>query len=273
MNGHLLRNLAPIPDAAWTALDAEAKERLTPHLGARRVVDFSGPHGWAHDATSLGRTLRVEAAPGPEQGAAFTARQRRVLPLAEFRVPFTINRTELEDAERGADDLELDELDRAARHAAELENRTVFHGWKDLAMTGIIDGSAHDAMTLGAEPEQYPSGVAAAVDALRREGIAGPYTLAIGPAGYTRILETTEKGGYLLYDHLRRVLGGGAIVRTAGIEGAVVLRAGAGDFLLETGQDLSIGYRDHDADTVTFYLEESFSFHVAEPDAAVYLTT
>lgn len=272
MTGHLLRNLAPIPDAAWQAVDAEAKERLSPHLGARRVVDFSGPHGWAHDATHLGRSRQLADPPGLESAGGTIVRQRRVLPLAEFRVPFTVDRTELEDAERGADDLELDDLDRAARRAAELENRAVFHGWREADMTGIIAGSAHESITLGNEPEQYPSALAAAVDSLRYEGIAGPYALAIGPSGYRRILETTEKGGYPLYDHLRRILAGGGIVRTTGLDGAVVLRIGGGDFQLETGQDLAVGYRDHDAETVTFYIEESFSFHVAEPDAAVYLT-
>jgi len=44
-----------------------------------------------------------------------------------------------------------------------------------------------------------------------------------------------------------------------------------GDFLLECGQDLSIGYVDHDADVVRLYLEESFSFRVATAEAAVAL--
>ena len=30
-----------------------------------------------------------------------------------------------------------------------------------------------------------------------------------------------------------------------------------------------MGYESHDADTVTLYLEESFSFRVASPEAAV----
>ena len=45
-----------------------------------------------------------------------------------------------------------------------------------------------------------------------------------------------------------------------------------GDFLFESGQDLSIGYLDHDADAVRLYLEQSFAFHVATPEAAVALT-
>lgn len=271
MTNHLLRDLAPVSDSGWVALDQEAKERLTSHLAARRLVDFGGPHGWSHDATRLGRSDTVESAPDSEPSSGFTARRRTVLPLAEFRVPFTISRTELDDAERGADDLELDDLDRAARYAALVENRTVFHGWKEVSMTGIVESSSHEPASLGNDPEAYPVAVSGAVNTLRQAGICGPYALAIGPSGYTRILETTEKGGYLLYDHLRRVLGGGSVVRTPGLDGAVVLRVGSGDFKLETGQDLAVGYRDHDAESVTCYLEESFSFHVTEPDAAIYL--
>jgi uncharacterized linocin/CFP29 family protein len=48
-----------------------------------------------------------------------------------------------------------------------------------------------------------------------------------------------------------------------------VLSTRGGDFLFDSGQDLSIGYESHDADTVQLYLEESFSFRVASPDAAV----
>jgi uncharacterized linocin/CFP29 family protein len=44
-----------------------------------------------------------------------------------------------------------------------------------------------------------------------------------------------------------------------------------GDFLFDSGQDLSIGYDSHDADAVHLYVEESFSFRVATPEAAVAL--
>lgn len=35
------------------------------------------------------------------------------------------------------------------------------------------------------------------------------------------------------------------------------------------GRDVSIGYRSHDEDTVRLYLEESASFRVLTPEAAV----
>jgi uncharacterized linocin/CFP29 family protein len=49
----------------------------------------------------------------------------------------------------------------------------------------------------------------------------------------------------------------------------VVLSQRGEDFLLDCGQDIAVGYDHHDADTVHLYLEESFSFRVATPEAAV----
>ena len=60
---HLLRSHAPISEAGWKLLDAEARERLAPALAARRLVDFSGPHGWEHSATNVGRVAPLSFAP------------------------------------------------------------------------------------------------------------------------------------------------------------------------------------------------------------------
>ena len=43
---HLLRQHAPISQTAWSEINEEARQRLTPLLAARRIVDWSGPHGW-----------------------------------------------------------------------------------------------------------------------------------------------------------------------------------------------------------------------------------
>jgi uncharacterized linocin/CFP29 family protein len=126
---HLLRDLAPIPARAWKAIDDEARERLTPLLTGRRLAEWVGNGGWRRDAMSLGRSTELAALPTGVSTDGVQARRRQVLPLAEFRVPFTVGRREIEDIQRGARDAELDDLARAARQAAELENRAVFHGW------------------------------------------------------------------------------------------------------------------------------------------------
>ena len=56
------------------------------------------------------------------------------------------------------------------------------------------------------------------------------------------------------------------------MDGAVVVSQRGGDFLFESGEDLSVGYDSHDAGVVELYLLESFTFRVATPEAAVALT-
>jgi uncharacterized linocin/CFP29 family protein len=264
---HLLREHAPITAEAWSLIDDEARERLKPALAARKLVDFSGPHGWEHSATSLGRTRAL--ADSPADGVS--AEQRRVLATVELRAPFTVARRELRDADRGARDIDLTALDDAAHRMATAENRAVFHGWDAAAIAGIAEVSTHDSITLGEDCERYPRHVARAVELLLCAGIGGPYGLALGPEAYTRVLETAEHGGYLLFDHLRKIVGG-PLVWAPGVHGAVVVSQRGGDFLLDVGEDLAIGYDAHDADDVELYLVESFTFRVLTDEAAVALT-
>jgi uncharacterized linocin/CFP29 family protein len=265
---HLLRDIAPIPSVAWSRIDEEARERLVPLLAARRVVDWSGPGGWERSAVNLGRTADLGTPPGSNGGVR--TRQRRVLTLAEVRVPFTVNRREIDDAQRGARDLEFDDLFRAAREAAETENRAVFHGWPDAGIEGITQASPAPDIKLGDDMDSYPGVVTSAVERLRLAGVEGPYALCVGPDIHARIIEASESG-YLLLDHLGRILGGN-VIWTPGLDGAVVLSQRGGDFTLSVGQDLSIGYLDHDANTVNLYLEETFTFQTEEPDAAIALS-
>ena len=262
---HLLRSHAPISDAVWKLLDEEATERLTPALAARKLVDFSGPHGWDHSATNLGRTSPLASVPCD----GVTGLQRRVLPFVEVRADFELSRSELRDADRGADDADLEALDRAAHQIAIAENVAVFHGWHG-AMMGIAEASPHQDVSLADTAEEYPRSVAGAVERLLFNGIGGPYGLALGRNQYRRVVETAEHGGYPLLDHLARILEG-PIVWAPGVEGAILLSLRGGDFSFESGQDLSIGYDSHDDQVVRLYLEESFSFHVATPEAAVAL--
>jgi uncharacterized linocin/CFP29 family protein len=264
---HLLREHAPISEAGWSVIDDEARERLTPGLAARRLIDFAGPRGWEHSATNLGRIRALPDAPFDGVVAA----QRRVLELVELRAPFGVSRAELRDADRGARDVDLDALDEAAHRIATAENAAVFHGWEAAGIVGIAQASPHEAITLGEDCARYPRHVAVAVEALLGAGIEGPYGLALGPEAHTRVLETSEHGGYPLLEHLRKILGG-PLVWAPGVRGAVVVSLRGGDFLFDSGEDLSVGYESHDADAVQLYLEESFSFRVATPEAAVELS-
>ncbi len=262
---NLLRAHAPLTDEAWSLIDDEARARLSPALAARKLVDFSGPFGWRHSGTDVGRATPISA-PAPE----LVARRRVVLPLAEVRAPFALSIAELQDAARGALDVDFGPLDKAAQAIARAENVAVFHGWVDAEIRGIAGVTPHEPVSLGDSYSEYPSRVASAVATLLSAGVGGPYGLALGPEGYTGVVEATEHGGLVVFDHLGQILGG-PIVRAPGVDGAVVVSLRGGDFLFESGEDLSVGYDRHDAQLVHLYLEESFSFRVVSPDAAVAL--
>jgi uncharacterized linocin/CFP29 family protein len=261
---HLLREHAPITAEGWRLIDAEARERLTPGLAARRLVDFRGPHGWEHSATDLGRVEAgdVSALKGIE------ARRRVVLALVELRSRFQVSREELQAGDRGAEDVDFDELDVAAQRIVEAENTAIFHSWPKAGIEGIATSSPHPTIVRKKSFEDYPGCVARAVELLLRNGIAGPYGVALGGEDYTSVVETAEHGGYPLLEHLRQIVKG-PLVWAPGVKGAIVLSMRGGDFVLDCGQDLSVGYESHDAENVSLYIEQSFSFRVLTPEAAV----
>jgi uncharacterized linocin/CFP29 family protein len=259
----LQRELAPISDTAWEEIEDEAKRTLKLMLAARKLVDFAGPLGWEASAVSLGRTRPAEG----NLGEGVQGRIRRIQPFIELRVAFELSRDELETVGRGAKDPDLDPVREAARRAAIAEDRIVFGGLADAGLQGIGTAAAETAVPIPEAYESYPAAVAEAVSRLRTNGIIGPYGIALGPRCYTGLTRTTV-GGYPVIDHVRRLLDG-PIVWAPAISGAVVLSLRGGDFELTVGQDFSIGYLAHSATTVRLYLQESFTFRVLSPEAAV----
>jgi uncharacterized linocin/CFP29 family protein len=261
---HLLREHAPITADGWKLIDEEARERLLPGLAARRLVDFSGPHGWEHSATNLGRVERANVS----ELKGVEASRRAVLPLVELRARFDVSRAALRDGDRGAEDVDFADLDAAAQRIVEAENTAVFHAWAKAGIKGIAASSPHKPIVRKKSFEDYPGCVARAVELLLRNGIAGPYGVALGREDYTSVVETAEHGGYPLLEHLREIVKG-PLVWAPGVQGAIVLSMRGGDFAFDCGQDLSVGYESHDAESVSLYIEESYSFRVLTPEAAV----
>src|SRR5262249_37089909 len=163
-----------------------------------------------------------------------------------------------------AEDPDLDPLSEAARKLALTENTAVFNGWEAAGIEGITSASSHDPIQLPGEMTACPKCVAQAVEVLMENGIEGPYGLGLGPVVHRRVVETTEHGGYPLFEHLRNIVGG-PLVWAPGVEGGVVVSLRGGDFLFDCGEDAAIGYSAHDAEKVDLYLVESFTFHVATP--------
>lgn len=267
---HLLRDLAPISDAAWTEIESEASRTLKRTLAGRRLVDFAGPQGWDAAAVGTGRTEPATPPALPQRappGLDVQARKRQVLPMVELRVPFALQRSELEAIDRGAKDPDTEPVTAAARAIAIAEDRAIFYGMASAGIRGICEAQSEATVALDDEPTGWPSRIAMALNRLRDTGVDGPYAVALGERCYTRLTEATT-GGYPVLEHVRRLIDG-PLVWTAALDGAVVMSLRGEDFSLTVGQDFSIGYLGHDAETVRLYIEESFTFWLISPQAAI----
>jgi uncharacterized linocin/CFP29 family protein len=261
---HLLRDKAPITDAAWGEIEDEAKRTLEHFLAGRKLIDISDPKGWAHAGEPTGRADDV----GALQDGAVEARNRVVQPMTELRSRFELSRRDLDAIDRGACDADLDAVIAAARAAALAEDEMIFHG--AAGCPGLSGASPHEPVEISNDYDRYPRFVAKAMARLQDAGVGGPFAIALGPRCYTGVVEESEMGGYPVLEHLRLILGG-PVVRAQAVNGAIVVSQRGGDFELISGEDLSIGYLDHDADNVRLYIEESIAVRIWSPEAAIHL--
>ena len=262
---NLHRELAPVSDAAWAQIGEEATRTLKRHLAARRVVDVHGPDGYELSAVGTGHVQDVDP---PADGVL--ARQRRVLPLVELRVPFTLDRTQIDDVERGAEDSDWQPVKDAARQIAFAEDRAIVDGYPAASIEGIRPGASNPPLNLPDEVREYPAAIARALGQLREAGVEGPYSVLLSADAYIAVSETSDHG-YPVLEHIQRLLNGD-IVWAPAISGALVLTTRGGDFSLHLGQEASIGYLAHTSTDVQLYLQESLTFAMLTGEAAVSLT-
>jgi uncharacterized linocin/CFP29 family protein len=259
---NLHRELAPVSAAAWAGIEEEARRTFAQHAAARKAVDVAGPDGLAFAGLGTGHVTAIDS---PADGV--TAALRSWRPVVELRVPFSLNRAQIDSVERGALDPDWQAVKDAAKKMAFAEDRAVFDGYAAAQISGVRQLSDNRALTLPGEPRDYPDVLTKALSELRLAGVAGPYSLLLSADAWTAVSETSDHG-YPVREHLRRLLDGDIIWAPA-IDGALLMSCRGGDYELRLGQDLSIGYLSHDADSVELYFTESFTFAVYTTEASV----
>lgn len=262
---NLYRELAPITAAAWTEIETEATRTFKRHIAGRRVVDVSEPSGPVTAGVSTGHLLDVTT-----PGEGVVAHLRETKPLVRLRVPFTVNRIDIDDVERGSQDSDWDPVKDAAKKLAFVEDRAIFEGYGAAGIDGIRKCSSNPTLALPEDPREIPDVIAQALSELRLAGVDGPYAVLLSADTYTQVSETTAHG-YPILEHINRLVDGDIIWAPA-IDGAFVLSTRGGDFDLQLGTDVSIGYLSHDAETVALYLEETLTFLCYTAEASVALS-
>lgn len=261
---NLHRELAPITEAAWGEIEDEARRTFKRHLAGRRFVDVVGPAGTALSAVGTGHLDELANDDG------VIVRRRRVQPIVELRAVFRVTRAAVDDVERGSQDSDWQPVKDAAKQIAFAEDRAIVNGLAEAGIAGISSTSSNGALQLPADATDIPDVIAQAMTELRLAGVDGPYSVLLSAEAYTAVSETARQG-YPVQHHLARQLGDGALLWAPAISGGLLVSTRGGDFALHLGQDLSIGYLSHDADSIELYLQESFTFLALTAEASVVL--
>ena len=178
---HLLRAHAPISDAGWELLDQEARERLAPALAARKLVDFSGPHGWEHSATNLGRISaaghqrRASGCPAASVASCRSSSCGRTSTSPAGRAPRRRSRRRRRRPRAARRRRAPDRGGRERRRLPRLAGRDQRHR-RGLAARADTSSARPPTATRSRSPARS-SGCSSS-------GIAGPYGLALGREQY-----------------------------------------------------------------------------------------
>lgn len=260
----LNRSLAPITDEIWEVLDEEARDYLSLQLTGRKIVDVEGPLGSDFAAVNSGRQTKLES---PVEGVQMT--ERKVLPLAEIKVPFTLDLNELEAVTRGAKDIELDNLLEAADKVIAAEDGAVFKGKGAEHFAGIIN-KAEFNLNISDKPQEFIAAAVEGINNMKNAGVGGPFSLVLSEDIF-RVLFSSPDSGYPLHKRLGDIDIEKVIVSPLMESEGLLLSARGEDFKLILGQDLTLGFEERNGSKLEFFFTESFVTRVISPEAAVYL--
>ncbi len=144
---NLYRELAPITDSAWASIEEEARRTFGSYVAGRRIADVDESGGPTRAAVNTGHLGDVEP---PAEGV--TAHLRQAQPLVRLRVPFRLNRADIDDVERGAQDPDWQPLKDAAKKIAFAEDRAVFEGYPAAGITGLRAATTNPALAPPGRP-------------------------------------------------------------------------------------------------------------------------
>lgn len=264
---NLHRELAPISDAAWAQIEEEVTRTFKRYVAGRRAVDMNGPVGTGLSAVGTGHLRSI---PGSKEGVL--ARQREVKALVELRASFELSRAAIDDVERGANDSDWQPAKDAAKQIAFAEDGAIFEGYAEAGIVGMREGTSNPKMSLPSDVRQYPDVIAQGLNQLRLVGVNGPYCVLLGAQAHTALAETNDQG-YPVLEHVKRLVDEEKIIWAPAIDGAFVVTTRGGDFELNIGQDLAIGYLNHTDGAVRLYLQETFTFLLLTSEASVALSS
>lgn len=250
----MYRSLAPITKNAWEQIDTRSKEVLVSTLSARKAVHVAGPKGSDYVAYNHGKLSDVSE----QDGVRFSS--YKVTPLVEIRIEFKLNRWELDNAIRGDHNIDFTNLEGAVKKAALFEEKVIYEGLSEGNIKGLFN-VAKPCQKLGDSADAVKKSIANGILKLRKAYFTGDLDLIVSEELYVKLWSLESQTP--LVTTLESIIGG-KIITSEAVTGAILIPHNNDNFVLELGEDFSLGYQEHDQKEVTFFIKESITFQVLD---------
>jgi uncharacterized linocin/CFP29 family protein len=255
-NKYLARDDAPFGSDIWDVLDATMMEAAKSQLVGRRLLDVRGPFGLGLKAVSMQDTET-------ESGLVIS----RVLPVFLIQKAFSLGTRDLANYEREGVGLDCGPVAAAAIEAARQEEDLVFNGASDLPGLLTVEGAKSMALSAWDEVGGAANDVIQAITALDEAGFPGPYALALAPRRFNLLYRLYPRGKQSELEHIMTMVTKGVFKAPILGSGGVLLAATVQCASLVLGQDMSIGFIGPAGDRQEFFISESLTVRIRQPQA------
>ncbi len=254
----LKKELAPLTQKAWDEIEEQARVTLNNNLTARKFISIAEAKGWNFSGLPTGRIAAIQKKNNLNFGI------REFMPAVEVRNEFELDIWEMDNADRGAADIDLEPLEKAAEATAKFEDEIIYNGLSEANIDGLKKSAEH---SLPVGKDNWADLISNAIIKMKNAAIKPPYALILGEEYWKKLI--SEVKGYPIKRHIENLIEG-PIIETSAINDGLLVQFKSDDILLTPGQDLSIGYQNHDEKKVKLFITETFTFSIFEPKAILH---
>lgn len=254
---NLNKNNAPISDKAWEVLNERAKEILLKSISARKIMSIKN----VGDSKSISTgKINIKKIENVEYGVY------EVLPLIETRFNFTLNRWELDNIDRGDNNIDLANLDEAVLKAAKFEENAIYTGLEKIE--GLINSCDNPTMNMGSTPKEILENISKAMIILKDKYITGQLDLVVT---YETWVKLNSIDSHIPLIRRIKELINGEIIISRFVPNNILIPHKDENFEISVGNDFSIGYQNHTSKEVTLFITESFTFRILDKELFIIL--
>lgn len=268
------RELSPVQDGTWQAVDDTVERVARGQLVGRRVINIFGPLGpgvqtLATDVftgTGVGSVDFLGEAPAE----AVRAERREHVALPILYKDFSLHWRDLETQEQFGVPLDVSPFAAAAAFCAQAEDNLIFNGHPELGYEGLRNATGRTSLPMG---DWYTMGkafddVIAATQALVDAGFYGPYALVVSPRLFASMHRVYANTGVLEIEQVRKITTHGVYQSAVLPEpSALVLAAGAQNLELAVAQDMTTAFLETRNLNHYFRVMEIVALHIHRPGA------